>query len=203
MRGYYFITDAAFSRAGILNDAEKAVACGTRIVQYRNKEATTGVMFREAALLKRICAGTGTRLVINDRVDIALAMAADGVHLGQDDLPYGEARRLLGSDKIIGLTVHSLQEALQAERAGADYLGVSPIFPTGTKSDAGSPCGLETLRAIREACRVPLVAIGGIDLSRVQGVIQAGADMVCAISAVVAGPDVTAEIKKLQKEFGL
>jgi thiamine-phosphate pyrophosphorylase len=203
MRGYYFITDASLSAAGILGDAEKAVACGTRIIQYRSKEASTAVLFREAMLLKRICSGTGSRLLINDRVDIALAVDADGVHLGQDDLPYGEARRLLGRDKLIGMSVHSVQEALQAERAGADYLGVGPIFQTATKGDAGSPCGIETLRAIRQACRVPLVAIGGIDLSRVQDVVQAGADMVCAISAVAAGPDVASGIKKFQKEFGL
>lgn len=203
MRGYYFITDASLSMAGILSDAEKAVSCGAGIIQYRNKKAGTGTMFREAMLLKRICAETVTRLIINDRVDIALAVDADGIHLGQDDLPYEEARRLLGPDKIIGLTVHSVQEAVQAEHIGADYLGVSPIFDTATKTDAGCPCGIDTLRAIRQACRVPLVAIGGIDLSNIHAVIQAGADMACAISAVVTKPDVTAEMKKFQKEFGL
>lgn len=203
MRGYYFITDAASSSAGILRDAEKAVACGAAIVQYRNKDAATGVLLREAALLKKICAGTGSRLVINDRVDIALAVDADGIHLGRDDLPYAEARRLLGRDRIIGLTVHSVTEAREAESAGADYLGVSPIFQTATKSDAGNPCGIGTLKAIREACRVPLAAVGGIDLFNIRAVVEAGADMVCAISAVAAAPDMAAEIRKFQKEFGL
>jgi thiamine-phosphate pyrophosphorylase len=203
MTGYYFITDASLSAAGILSDAGKAVSCGVRIIQYRNKGAGTGVMFQEAMLLKKICAGTGTRLIINDRVDIALAVDADGVHLGQDDLPYEEARMLLGSGKVIGLTVHSAQEAVHAERIGADYLGVSPIFHTATKNDAGNPCGIETLKTIRKACRIPLVAIGGIDLSTLQEVIRAGADMACSISAVVTKPDVSAEMKKFQKEFGL
>jgi thiamine-phosphate pyrophosphorylase len=202
MRGYYFITDAALSAAGILSDMEKAVSSGVKIIQYRSKDAQTRDLYNEAHLLKIMC-GSATRLIINDRIDIALAVNADGVHLGQDDMPYHEARRLLGKDKLIGVTVHSVREAFDAEHIGADYLGVSPIFSTATKSDAGKPCGVETLRAIREACKIPLVAIGGIDLSNTGAVIEAGADMVCAISAVVTKPDVAAEIQKFQKEFGL
>jgi thiamine-phosphate pyrophosphorylase len=203
MKGYYFITDEALSAAGIMCDVEKAVAAGVAVVQYRNKTADTRRMYDEARGIRDRCAGTGTRLIINDRIDIALAVNADGVHIGNEDMPYGEARRILGSGKIIGVTVHDVAEAVAAERAGADYLGVSPIYATGTKADAGAPCGIAMLAAIRRACAVPLVAIGGIDLSRVDECIAAGADMVCAISAVVTKADVTGEILRFQRKFGI
>ncbi|MBN2161163.1 MAG: thiamine phosphate synthase [Spirochaetes bacterium] len=203
MRGYYFITDAALSVSGVMNDVAKAVTAGVEIIQYRNKTADTRTLYDEAGLIKEICAGTRSRLIINDRVDIALAVRADGVHIGQEDMPYGETRRLLGGSVVIGVTVHDVGEALEAEAMGADYIGVSPVYSTGTKQDAGEPCGTETLAAIRRACSIPVVAIGGIDLSNVERVIAAGADMVCAISAVVAKPDVAAEILKFQGKFGL
>jgi len=203
MKGFYFITDPTHSSKGIASDAVKAVTAGVKIIQYRNKAAETRVLYDEASHMKNMCMGSGCRLIINDRIDIALAVDADGVHIGQEDLPYQEARKLLGKDKIIGVTVHTIDEAVTAERIGADYLGVSPIFATGTKPDAGMPCGIEMLKAIRSVCRIPIAAIGGIDLTNVRQVIEAGADMVCAISAVVAKPDVAAEIRKFQKEFSL
>ncbi len=203
MKGYYFITDSCRSIANIVSDAEMAVAAGVEIIQYRNKTAETGTLYREAMLIKKICAGGRLRFIINDRIDVALAVDADGVHIGQEDMPYSETRRLLGQDKIIGVTVHNAEEAVQAEQWGATYLGVSPIFATDTKPDAGEPCGLRMLETIRHACRIPIVGIGGINLSNVGKVIEAGADMVCAISAVVTKPDVLAEIKKFQREFGL
>jgi thiamine-phosphate pyrophosphorylase len=134
-------------------------------------------------------------------VDVALAAAADGVHLGQDDLPYAAARRLLGQKRIIGLTVGSLAEALEAQSLGADYLGVSPIFPTRTKADAGAAGGLVLLREIRKQVSLPLIAIGGITLTNAAAVIGAGADGVCAISAVVTKDNVKAEIEKFQALF--
>lgn len=203
MKGYYFITDESLSAAGVMSDVRQAVAAGAEIIQYRNKTADTRKLYEEARLIRGICAGTRSRLIINDRIDIALAVGADGVHIGQEDLPYAESRRLLGGDAIIGVTVHTVVEAKEAEAAGADYLGVSPVFATGTKSDAGAPCGVETLAAIRKACRVPVVAIGGIDLSNADECIAAGADMLCAISAVVTRPDVAAEIIKFQRKYGL
>jgi thiamine-phosphate pyrophosphorylase len=203
MRGYYFITDSTYSAAGMASDVENAVAAGVKIIQYRNKAAQTRILYNEALSIRNLCTKSGAKLIINDRIDIALAVDADGVHIGREDMPYSEARRLLGKDKIIGVTVHTLEEALIAQDLGADYLGVSPIFATATKLDAGTPCGVEGLRAIRKASRLPIAAIGGIDLSNVGIVIEAGADMVCAISAVVTRPDVAAQIRKFQKEFGL
>ncbi len=132
MKGYYFITDSKLSRAGNINDVSMAVACGVGVVQYRNKNAETREMYEEAVRLREIC--RDTVFLINDRVDIALAANADGVHLGQSDMPCGAARKLLGPEKIIGITVHNLAEARLAESIGADYLGVSPIFPTADET---------------------------------------------------------------------
>jgi thiamine-phosphate pyrophosphorylase len=199
MRGYYFITDASLSRAGNLHDVAAAVAAKVRVVQYRRKVGTTADLVAEARHLRDIC--QGPRFVVNDRVDVALAVAADGVHLGQEDLSYHEARKLLGPDKIIGITVHDVAEALAAEAAGADYLGVSPIFATATKADAGAPTGVKLLAEIRRRVSLPLVAIGGITLANAPLVIAAGAEAVCAISAVVTKAEVRAAIEKFQALF--
>jgi thiamine-phosphate pyrophosphorylase len=203
MKGYYFITDDRLSIGGTASDVEKAVAAGVGVIQYRNKSAGTRVLYDEARVIRDLCTGTRSRFIINDRIDIALAVDADGVHIGQDDMPYGLARKLIGRGKIIGVTVHNAGEALEAEMMGADYLGVSPVFVTATKPDAGGACGIEIIREIRRVCKIPIVAIGGIDISNVDRVIEAGADMVCAISAVVAKPDVFAEIEKFQRKYGL
>lgn len=199
MKGYYFITDSKLSRAGNFNDVSMAVACGVSVVQYRNKNAKTREMYEEAVRLREIC--RDTLFLINDRVDIALAVNADGVHLGQSDMPCEAARKLLGGEKIIGITVHNLAEAVQAEGIGADYLGVSPIFQTATKPDAGKPAGISLIEEIRANVDIPLIAIGGIDHSNAIDVIRAGADGLCAISSVVAKEDVRAEIKKFQDSF--
>jgi thiamine-phosphate pyrophosphorylase len=199
MRGYYFITDTGLSREGNLSDVKNAVDAGVRIVQYRAKEVATRTMLAEAAELKNLC--RSAIFLVNDRVDVALAVGADGVHLGQEDLPYETARRLLGTGKIIGITVGSVKEALTAARQGADYLGISPIFATRTKLDAGPPTGLPLLREIRNAVSLPLAAIGGITLANAAEVIAAGADMICAISEVVPRPDVGAAVEKFQRLF--
>jgi thiamine-phosphate pyrophosphorylase len=199
MRGYYFITDASLSRAGNMHDVGCAVAAGVRVVQYRRKVGSTEDLVAEARHLRKLC--RGPRFVINDRVDVALAVAADGVHLGQEDLSYHEARQLLGPDKIIGITVHNVAEALAGEAAGADYLGVSPIFATATKPDAGAPTGVKLLAEIRRRVSLPLVAIGGITLDNASTVIAAGADGICAISAVVTQADVRGEIERFQVLF--
>ncbi len=199
MKGYYLITDSGLSRAGIISDVEQAVACDVEVVQYRNKKGDTREMYEEASRLKEICQDAA--FLINDRIDIALAVDADGVHLGQSDMPYREARKLLGQDKVIGITVHNLQEALEAQALGADYLGVSPIFQTQTKADAGRPAGINLIEEIRRRVDTPLVAIGGITLANAPQVIKAGADGICAISCVVTKEDAGAEMRKLQDLF--
>jgi thiamine-phosphate pyrophosphorylase len=199
MRGYYFITEARLSRAGNLSDVAGAVAAGVRVVQYREKQGRTRDLVAEARQLRELC--RQTLFLVNDRVDVALEVGADGVHLGQEDLPCPEARQILGRGKIIGVTIRNVAEALAAQAGGADYLGVSPIFSTATKADAGAPTGVALLAEVRRRVSLPLVAIGGITLANAPEVIRAGADGVCAISAVVTQPDVRVEIEKFQRLF--
>lgn len=200
IQGYYFITDAKLSRAGNLSDVKNAVRAGVKVVQYRNKEADTKEFYEEALRLKKICHKKAIFL-INDRIDIALAVDADGVHIGTDDMPFRIARKLLGKKKIIGMTVHSVKEGREAQRVSADYIGVSPIFLTDTKPDAGVPAGIDLIKQVRRIVRMPIIAIGGVSLHNAEEVIKAGADGLCTISAVITKQDVKAEIEKFQKLF--
>ena len=199
LKGYYFITDESLSRMGNLDDVRQAVAAGVKIVQYRNKSGSTSEKMEEAAKLREIC--KDIHFIVNDRLDVALASGADGVHIGRDDAPYEAARKLLGENKIIGVTVHNVLEALEAESLGADYVGASPIFATGTKSDAGAPAGTALITDIKKVLRIPVVAIGGITLENAGEVVAAGADALCAISAVLSKEDVAGEIGKFQNVF--
>ncbi|MDD5195594.1 MAG: thiamine phosphate synthase [Candidatus Omnitrophica bacterium] len=199
MKGYYFITDARLSLSGLNHDVRSAIKAGVKIIQYRRKDVSTILMYKEAFVLRALC--KNAIFLINDRVDIAFAVNADGVHLGQEDLPYTIARSILGKKKIIGVTVHNLRQALLAAQSGADYLAVSPIFSTSTKADAGKPVGLALIENIKKHVSIPVVAIGGINLANAESVIQAGADCLCAISAVVTKKDVKGEIEKFQRLF--
>jgi thiamine-phosphate pyrophosphorylase len=201
VKGYYFITDSKLSLAGNISDVSEAVKCGVRVIQYRNKNGGTLEMYEEALRLREMA--KDALFLINDRVDIALATDADGVHLGQSDMPCEIARRLLGPKKIIGITVNNLAEARQAQAIGADYLGVSPIFETQTKHDAGKPAGISLIEEIRKRIDIPLIAIGGINHSNALDVIRAGADGLCAISCVVAKENVREEIRRFQELFKL
>lgn len=198
--GFYFITDSALSKCGNAADVRAALSAGVKFVQYREKSACGKKTLAEALELKKMCDEKGAALIINDNIALCLAVDAAGVHLGQDDMPLKVARKLLPK-KIIGVTVHSLPEALDAEQEGADYLGVSPIFPTPTKSDAGKPCGTKTLRAIRAKTKLPLAAIGGITLKNLAQVLDAGADGVCAVSATVGTDDVRAAVAEFRRHI--
>lgn len=200
IKGYYFITDSELSKNGNLSDVRSAIEAGVAVVQYRSKFNDTDHMLEEACLLREICKERAI-FIVNDRVGIAISVDADGVHLGHGDMPYETARELMGRNKIIGVTVHDLKEAIVAEKKGADYLGVSPVFSTATKKDAGMPCGVELIREIKKNCKIPIIAIGGIALDNAREVIEAGAGAICAISAVVTKDDVKGEIQKFQKLF--
>ncbi|MBU0571142.1 MAG: thiamine phosphate synthase [Candidatus Omnitrophica bacterium] len=193
-RGYYFITDHALSRQGVINDVRDAVQAGAVGVQYRNKISTTRDMYLEACELRKIC--KKIPLIINDRVDIALAADADGVHLGGKDLPYEAARSLMGKFRIVGVTVRSVDAAVDMEREGADYLGVGPIYHSTTKGTSIAPIGVSMIRDIKKACLVPIAAIGGINLKNAHECLDAGADVLCALSAVITADDVKAEVAK-------
>jgi thiamine-phosphate pyrophosphorylase len=199
LKGYYFITDKTLSIHGNEADVRSAAAAGVRIIQYREKNASSRRLLEEARALKKLCAGS--LFIVNDRLDIALAVEADGVHLGNDDLPPAVARRLLGPDKIIGVSVRTLEEAAAARENGADYLGVAPVFPTATKADAGAACGPAVIARIKNEIGLPVAAIGGITLANAPEVIAAGADMICAISAVVAAAEPSAAMRRFEELF--
>ena len=199
--GLYFITDRNLTRKTVIADVISAINAGVKIIQYREKELSTREMYREAKAIREITKDKGTILIINDRIDIALAVNADGVHIGQDDMPFEIAKGILGADKIIGLTVHNVDEAILAEKLGADYLGVSPIFSTTTKKDAGKPAGLELIKKIRENVKTPLVAIGGINYDNVDEVLKAGSRNVAVISAIITKDDVENECKKFIRKI--
>jgi len=191
----YFITDSKLTRRTVLEDVESAIRAGVKIIQYREKNLSTGEMIKEARKIGELCRENGVLFIINDRVDIALEVNADGVHLGSKDMQYGTARKMLGQEKIIGLTVHNIGEAIEAERIGADYVGVSPIFETKTKPDAGKPAGIDLIKNIRKAIEIPFVAIGGINEDNLKSVLEAGARSAAVISAIVTRDDVEKQCK--------
>jgi thiamine-phosphate pyrophosphorylase len=164
--------------------AAAAFAGGAGVVQYRHKGASTRELFFYAGQLAALARAEGRVLIINDRVDIALAVRADGVHLGPDDLPVSAARRLLGPTAIIGASAGTVEEAVEAEAEGASYLGVGCIYGTSSKPDAGDPIGPERIREIRAAVALPIVAIGGITRELIPEVLAAGADGVAVVRAV-------------------
>lgn len=191
----YFITDSKLTKKTVLDDVKAAIKAGVKIIQYREKKKPTRLIYKEAKEIKRLCDGNNVLLIINDRIDICQAIDADGVHLGNDDMPYNEARKLLGN-KIIGLTIHNIKEAIQAEKLGADYIGISPIFETKTKLDAGPAAGIKLIEEVKKAVKIPQVAIGGINLENINDVVKAGATSAAVISAIVTKDDVESECKK-------
>ncbi|WP_447972261.1 thiamine phosphate synthase [Nitrospira sp. Kam-Ns4a] len=195
LSGLYVILDQRAARGRDLDDV-LAVACaaGARLFQYRNKEAPMVEAYREAARLRRRAADAGALFLVNDRCDLAIAVDADGVHLGQADLPLQRARAVLGSEKLIGLSTHSVAQVQEAVREGADYVAFGPVFETVTKPDRDPLVGVAGLAQIRAMTTRPLFAIGGISLENVDAVMAAGADGVAVISAVLSAPDIGAAV---------
>ena len=189
------VLDPKLTKKDIFEDCENAVRAGIPSIQYREKEKGKGEMLEECRKLKETCSGKAL-FFVNDRADIALAAGADGLHLGQDDLPLAEARKLL-PNAIIGITVHSVEEAVEAEKGGADYVSVSPVFFTATKSDAGNAIGLEMVKKVKESVKIPVMGIGGINSENAKSVIDAGADYVAVVSCIVCSEDVFEASKKL------
>lgn len=195
----YFVTEQALSGGRATIDIVKqAIAGGVDAVQLREKHMEAREVLELGYSLKEILHRHRIPLIVNDRIDIAMALDADGVHLGQTDLPIEVARKLLGPDKIIGISVSRVEEALEAVEKGADYLGVGPVFPTGSKEDAEKPIGLEGLRRIREKASLHLTAIGGINRDNAAEVIKAGADSIAVISALTAAENVEEAARELR-----
>jgi thiamine-phosphate pyrophosphorylase len=186
----YLVTDQTLTRGRPLADVvAAAVQGGVTCVQLREKQLGTREFLAQALILKALLAPQGIPLVINDRIDVALACGADGVHLGQNDLPPDEARKLLPSGVFIGWSVESMDDVQQSAALPVDYLGVSPVFSTPTKTDTKDPWGLEGLAVVRAATPLPLVAIGGVHAGNARDVLRAGANGLAVVSAICAADD--------------
>ena len=195
----YLVTDRDLSLGRSLEEVvSEAVKGGVTIVQLREKEASTGEFVALARRLMSILKPLGIPLIINDRVDVALAVDADGVHIGQSDMAYADARRLLGPDKIIGLSVESLEDLEAANALDVDYVGISPVYGTPTKTDTAEPFGLEGLRKAVEMSVHPTVAIGGMNARTIGEVMEAGADGVAVVSAICSAEDISKATKELK-----
>lgn len=195
----YLVTDRRLMSSKTVEESvELAIAGGASVVQLREKDCTSREFYELAVRVKRITAPKNVPLIINDRIDICLAADADGVHLGQKDLPCREVRRILGADKIIGVSAALPEEARQAQADGADYLGVGAVFTTGTKSDT-RPVTPEIIREIRAAVTIPFVVIGGVNAENIGKLYGLGINGAAVVSAVVAQKDVTAAARTMRK----
>lgn len=196
----YAVTDRSWLGGHTLyQDVEAAIKGGATFIQFREKNLDEAHFLEEAKEIKELCKKYQVPFVINDNVDIALAMDADGVHVGQSDMEAGAVREKLGPDKIIGVSAQTVEQALLAEQKGADYLGVGAVFPTGSKDDAVE-VSHETLKAICEAVKIPVIAIGGISTGNVMELSGSGICGIAVISAIFAKPDIEAAAKELKEQ---
>ncbi len=203
MQGLYLVTDRDLCGGRPLKEVvAAAVAGGAAWVQLREKNLSTRAFVEEAAAVKALLAPHKVPLIINDRLDVALAVGADGVHVGQDDMPYPLARAVLGKKMIIGLSVETWEDVEAAEKWDVDYLGVSPVFATPTKTDTKGSWGLEGITRIRSFSRHPLVAIGGLNVTNTGAAVRAGADGIAVVSAICAAPDPFAAARELCRIIG-
>ena len=190
MRGLYLVTDRRLCKDKSVEEIVlQAVKGGVSYVQLREKEMSTRDFVEEALRIKKSLTPHKVPLIINDRVDVALACGADGVHIGQEDMPYDLARRLLGPKAIIGLSVETWEDVIASQALDVSYIGVSPVFATPTKTDTKGVWGLEGLSRIKAFSRYPLVAIGGIHEANIREVIEAGAPCIAVVSAICSSPD--------------
>lgn len=195
----YLVTDdGCLQDRALLDCVREALEGGVTLVQYRAKTASSAEMYAEALQLKALCDSFNVPLIINDRLDIAMAVGAAGVHLGQDDLPCAAARKLLGEDYIIGVSAHNPAEAKAALQSGADYLGCGAVFGTATKADV-KKLGTEGLAAICKAKGLPVVGIGGVTADNYREVRAAGADGAAIVSGILAQPDIRATVEAIAR----
>lgn len=196
----YLVTDTEMCpRENLLDVCEKAVQGGATLIQLREKNISSRLFYEEAVALKRLCLRLNVPLLINDRLDIALAAGADGVHIGQSDIPIEAVRRLLGNDSIIGVSAGSVEEAVTAEKQGADYLGVGAVFPTATKDDAEN-VGIDMLKEVRSNVKIPIVGIGGINPGNIEKLNGTGIDGVAVVSCIMASADPKSAASELKEK---
>ena len=200
----YLVTDRELSLGRSLEEVvSEAVKGGVTVVQLREKDASTGEFIELARRLMKLLKPLRIPLIINDRVDVALAVDADGVHIGQSDMSYEDARRLLGPDKIIGLSVESFEDIEAANALDVDYIGISPVYGTPTKTDTAEPFGLEGLREAVQMSAHPTVAIGGMNASTIAEVMAAGTDGVAVVSAICSAENIrkaTSDLRAIVEE---
>ena len=194
---YPIIDGSIVTLDNIGKTAEAIIDGGAKILQLRAKSLSSKEFLETARIIRKITKDKGTVFIVNDRVDIALLTDADGVHLGQGDLPVKEARRLLGNNKIIGYSTHNLREALEAVRLPVDYISFGPIFPTKTKEDVQTPKGLKLLSEVRKAVEIPIVAIGGITETNMVHVLKEGVEGVAMISEILTVKDISQKINRV------
>jgi thiamine-phosphate pyrophosphorylase len=200
--GVYGITAAKFSNGRSNEQVVQAMLQGgVGIIQYREKrpDKSHRVMLQECRRIREMTRAAGALFIVNDYVDIAMLVDADGVHVGQDDIPVHEVRRLIGPHKLIGLSTHRPDHALQAQSDGADYIGVGPIFSTRTKEDVCDPVGFDYLSYAARNIRLPIAAIGGIKQHNIVEVVRHGAKTVCLLTEIVGAPDIAAKIRELNQ----
>lgn len=196
----YALTDARLSLGRPLADvAEALLGAGVRILQYREKKLKAGQMLEECRLLRRLTREAGACFIVNDHIDIALLVGADGVHIGQEDLPVPEVRRLVGPEMIIGLSTHAPDQARAAVAAGADYIGVGPIFATQTKEDVVDPVGFAYLDWVTANIALPFVAIGGIKAHNIGEVVRHGGQCCALVSELVGAPDIRERVAAVRR----
>ena len=197
----YLVTDRSFmSSATIEESVKQSILGGCTVIQLREKNISSREFYEIAKRVKKITSDFGVPLIINDRVDIAVAVDADGVHIGQDDLPIEVVRDIIGNKKIIGVSASNFQEAIFAANSGADYLGVGAMYETGTKIDVNITT-MDELHRIREAVKIPIVVIGGINKKTIPNFRDTGIDGIAVVSAIVVHNDVTAAAKEIKNLF--
>ena len=195
----YAITDSAQSLGRpVITVVNELLRAGVRIIQYREKDKKAGEMLQECRQIRAATQAAGACFIVNDHVDIALLVDADGVHVGQEDIPLADVRALVGPDRIIGVSTHSPQQAADAVAGGADYIGVGPLFATQTKKDVCMPVGLGYLEQVVSIFSIPFVAIGGIKRHNIGDVVRRGARCCCLVSELVEAQDIGQRVQEVR-----
>ena len=196
----YLVTDPVLhGERGVTGTCEEALSAGVRFVQLRDKNASTLSLYNSAVELKNLCDAHSGYFVVNDRIDVAMAVGADGVHLGQSDMPAGIARSILGPDAVIGVSVRTVEQAQKAMVDGADYIAANLVFSTNTKKDIKEPLGLDMVSALSEASSLPLIAIGGINPDNTPTVMNAGCSGVAVVTAIMNAESPASEVEKFME----
>lgn len=204
IKGIYAILGEEFSKGrSNIEVAKEILESGVKIIQYREKDKKALYKYRECMELRKLTSEYDAMFIVNDDIDIAILVGADGVHTGQEDLPLSEVRKLVGNDMIIGRSTHSPEQAQKAVEEGADYIGVGPIFATKTKKDVCDPVGLDYLKYVVDNVDIPFVAIGGIKEHNIDQVVDLGAECICLVTEIISSDSIKDKIDSLKKKMNL